>query len=451
MKVRKHITTVVLIGVMAIGDSCHDVLEPAPIDLIINDVVLNEAKDIPNVEIGLYGAFRGMTNNLIIAGDLTADNLIHIGTFTQYRELGVKKITSANASAAALWGGLYGTIYIANFMIERIPEIEGVQALVGDRALATAHFLRGLCYFYGAYSFGGMPLVITTDIEINRNIARTSREEIIAFAEQEILQALGKLPVAPPSPAFASEYAVRAALARFYLYAGNWTAAESYATEVIDSDRYSLDASYPDIVYQDFPDESIFEMGYILGDDPATLNTLFRSRREIIPSNEQVLALASDESGDRFASMTFDANNLKGSDNGWAVAKYGTAVDDNNNIPLLRLGEVYLIRAEARAQLGKTSGTGSAQEDVNVLRVRANAPQVGSLSQAQMLRVIEDERRFELAFEGHRWYDLVRTGRSDQLMAVFNPNWTSTYNLWPIPQREIQSNPGLADGQNPGY
>src|SRR5690349_5542859 len=115
----KTIRVILSVSLLLAANACQNVLEPQPIDVIINDVVLNEAKDIPNVAIGLYSAFRGMTNNVIIAGDATADNLIHLGTFSQYRELGIKKITAANASVAALWGGLYSTIYISNFMLER--------------------------------------------------------------------------------------------------------------------------------------------------------------------------------------------------------------------------------------------------------------------------------------------------------------------------------------------
>ena len=193
-----------------------------------------------------------------------------------------------------------------------------------------------------------------------------------------------------------------------------------------------------------------------MADDPGTsgnfgLNNLFVGRREIIPSNQVVVALATSESGDRFSSMTFDLANLSGNDNGWSVAKYGTADADNNNVVVFRLAEMYLIRAEARTQLDNVTGLNSAQTDINTLRTRANAPAVGSVSKSQMLRLIEEERRYELAFEGHRWYDLVRTGRAQEVMSAFSVNWRSDYERWPIPQREIQNNPALVGNQNPGY
>jgi hypothetical protein len=436
--------------------SCKEVLEPEPIDLLVDDIVLNEVKDVPNVEIGLYNAFRVIAPATVIAGDFTADMLIHNGTFTQFRELSTKQITSANASVATLWGSIYNTVYIANFIIERLPLVPGLKAPERDRVLATAHFLRGYAYFIGFTTFGPIPLVVTTSIETNRNIARATEAEVLQLIIDDYLFAQGKLPTDPVSPGFAGEYAVRAALARYYLYVENWAEAEAFATDVIESGLYSLESDFSTLVTEDFTEEAIFEVGYNISDDPGTngnigLNNLFLGRREIIPSNQAIVALASSESGDRFSSIQFDIDKLVGNDNGWSVAKYGTADEDNNNVVVFRLAEMYLIRAEARAQQQKTTGLNSAQEDINVLRQRANAPTVGSLSQSQMLVIIEDERRYELAFEGHRWYDLVRTGRIDAVMPAFSGNWKEAYERWPIPQREIQNNPSLAGNQNPGY
>jgi hypothetical protein len=143
---------------------------------------------------------------------------------------------------------------------------------------------------------------------------------------------------------------------------------------------------------------------------------------------------------------------LGGVDNGWSVRKYGTADEENNNIYVFRLAEMYLIRAEARAQRNNVAGTGSATDDLNVLRDRAKAPRVNGVSgQAAMLRLVEQERLYELAYEGHRWYDLVRTNRAQPVLSAFSPNWESTYELWPLPLGETQRNPALKNNQNPGY
>lgn len=444
-----HIVSVVML--ISVSFSCDEVLEPKPVDILSDELVLNEPKDVPNVEIGLYSSFRGILTNTVISGDFTADMLLHNGTFSQYRELGTKQITSANASAAALWSNIYGAVYVANFIFERLPEISGVTTAQRNKTMGTAHFLRGLSYFYGLYTFGGIPNVQTTSIEQNRNIPRASKEDILELILNDYEAALELLPEEPVNAGFVSKDAVRAAMARYYLYIKQWSKAETFASAVINSGRYTLEPEFSSIVFDDFTDEAIFEIGYSISDDPGTLNNLFKSRREIIPSNQLVVSLASAQSGTRFSSIEFNVNNLAGIDNGWTVSKYGTADEDNNNVVVFRLGEMYLIRAEARANQNNVSGLNSAQSDINELRTRAKAPLVTILSQSQMLLTIEEERRMELAFEGHRWYDLVRTGRVTAVMTAFSPNWKSTYELWPIPQTEIQNNPSLVGQQNPGY
>jgi starch-binding outer membrane protein, SusD/RagB family len=439
------------VTVLVSFSSC-ELLEPEPVDILTDDVVLNEPKDVPNVIIGLYSAFRVIPPAQVIAGDFTADMLIHNGTFSQFRELGTKQITAANGSVATLWAAIYNAVYHANFILERLPEVPSVPRITRDEALASAHFLRGYSYFAGLYSFGAMPRVLTTSIEDNRNIPRASREEILALILEDYQFALENLPEGS-EVGYANKDAVKAALARYYLYLGDWANAETFANQLIVDSSYTLVPDFNDIVTKDFTSEAIFEVGYSGADDPGTnsnigLNNLFVGRREIIPSNQVIISLASVESGDRFSSIDFETDDLQGADNGWSVAKYGTADEDNNNIVVFRLAEMYLIRAEARAHSGNLAG---ATEDINVLRARAHAPLVGSASQNELLRLIEEERKYELAFEGHRWYDLVRTGRVDEVMPAFNNNWKEAYTLWPIPQQEIQNNPALNGNQNPGY
>ncbi|MFZ5973653.1 MAG: RagB/SusD family nutrient uptake outer membrane protein [Bacteroidota bacterium] len=438
-------------GAVLTVSSCEEVLTPKPVDIISDELVLNAPNDVANVEIGLYSAFRGIITNAVISGDFTADMLLHNGTFSQYRELGTKQITAANASAAAFWSNVYSAVYVANFIFEKLPGIQGVPTAQRNKTLGTAHLLRGLSYFYGLYTFGGIPNVQTTLIDNNRNIPRAGREELLALIEADFNEALELLPAEPVNAGFVGKDAARAAMARYFLYTEQWAQAENMASAIISSAEYQLPPDFSDVVLRDFTTEAIFEIGYNITDDPGTLNNLFKSRREIIPSNQTVVALASDASGDRFRSIEFRVEDLGGSDNGWTVSKYGTADEDNNNVVVFRLAEMHLIRAEARARQNKVTGANSAEEDVNILRARANAPLVQSVSQNEMLQLIEDERRMELAFEGHRWYDLVRTGRANTVMTAFSPNWRSAYELWPIPQTEIQNNPSLVGQQNPGY
>ena len=443
------------IGILIIGivfSSCEELIEPKPVALLFDELALNEPSDVNSARIGMYAAFRSSASPKVLAGDFTADMLIHNGTFTQYRELSNKEITPSNATVNSLWASLYGAIYVSNFILEKLPGISGVDSQTRSIVTAEAYFVRGYSYFLLYSTFGKAPLVLTTDIETNSNIPRADADDILDQAIDDLTESLNGLPATTVNPGFVSIHAANAALARLALYIGDDDAAEFFASEVINSNEYELESDFTDIINNDFTDEAILEMGYSAADDPGTsglgLNNLFIGRREIIPSNEAIFALSSNESGDRFSVIEFDLDNLRGTDNGWSVAKYGTADENNNNIILFRLAEMYLIRAEAFVGLNNIL---AAEDDINMLRVRANAPTVTALSVNQMEQLIEQERLYELAYEGHRWYDLKRTGRVDNVMSAYSVNWRSAYELWPVPQREIQNNPALSGDQNPGY
>jgi hypothetical protein len=438
--------------VLTLLTSCNEVLQPVSYDLRIDDLTLKTAADAPLVRIGLYAAFRTLMTSVVIAGDFTADNIKHNGTFTSYQEFGTKQITSTNSDVSTFWGSMYRAIYVANFILERLPNVTGLTSDSRKTLTAEARFLRGLANFYGVYTYGDIPLVTTTDQATNQNVARSAKATVLAAILADYQAALADLPDdSSTGVAYVSKRVAQAALARYYLYQKNWAQAETYATQVISSGKFTLVPDYTNIVNVNFTAESIFEVGYTQNDDPGTLNNLFVSRREVIPSDQVVIALNSTESGTRVATIAFDVTKQQGNDNGWTVKKYGTALEGNANIVVFRLAEMYLIRAEARAQLGKLVGANSAVEDLTVLRTRAKAVAVTAAAQADVLLAVERERWYELAFEGHRWYDLVRTGRAQAVMSAFSPNWSSRYELWPIPQSETLRNPALKGAQNPGY
>ena len=449
--------TAMLLSVSA----CRNILEPPPVDLLVDELVLNEPSDVEPVRLGLYNAFRGMGSPTIIAGSFTADFIQHNGTFIVYNELGNKQITATNPAAEALWGGIYNTIYIANFIEERINDVPGVTEAARKQILAEARFLRGYANFIGTYTFGDIPKVTTTDIATNRNIPKDSRADILQSVLADYTAALPDLPATNTNKTLAKTYAtqnaVRAALARYYLYQQDWTNAEKMATEIIATKLQTLPTNYADVIFQEYDDETILEVAYAnnSSDDPGTttfgLNNVLVGRREVIPANSYILTMLETNAGERSQTIDFDPTKQRGRDNGWSVVKYGTPDEANNNITIFRLAEQYLIRAEARARLGRIVGANGAQADINVLRTRAKAPAATITTQENALLTIEKERVYELSFEGHRWYDLKRTGRIQAVMSAFSPNWNQKFELWPIPQSELQRNKALAGAQNPGY
>src|SRR5690606_1776816 len=269
-----------VIGLITIG-SCSRILEPPPVDLLVDDLVLRGPDDMEPVRLGLYNAIRSFGSTTIFAGDFTADYIQNNGTFTDFNELGTKNITAANSLARTLWGNIYGTIYIANFIHENIGSVARVSEIAKKDLLAEAKFCRAYAYFIAVHTFGDVPKVETTDVETNRQIARTPKSEILEWVRQDLEEALGILPLrwdadnASINKQFATKNAVRAALARYHLYQGEWALAESYADSIIASRVQSLDSSYVTVISTEFDSETIFELAYAnsSSDDPGTSST----------------------------------------------------------------------------------------------------------------------------------------------------------------------------------
>ena len=187
------------------------------------------------------------------------------------------------------------------------------------------------------------------------------------------------------------------------------------------------------------------------GDDWKKFNT---------PSNDLVRVF--DAEGDlirKNSSIKFLDVTGKWTDKYWPAVTYpfinkGRDFSGAQNYILLRLADILLLRAEALNELGDLEG---ARALVDQVRDRVNLPGTTVASQQDMRLAIEKERRLELAFEGHRWYDLVRTGRAIEVMNAVTDGNGANLNyglneqkiLWPIPQAERDKNAKLT--QNPGY
>jgi hypothetical protein len=117
---------------------------------------------------------------------------------------------------------------------------------------------------------------------------------------------------------------------------------------------------------------------------------------------------------------------------------------------VFRLAEQHLVRAEARAKLGKLTAANSAESDINIIRDRAGLGPTTAQTKEELLAAVAQERRVELFSEwGHRWFDLKRTGKADEVLSLIKPGWQPEDKLYPIPYDERQLNPNLT--QNPHY
>ncbi|MFD2101258.1 RagB/SusD family nutrient uptake outer membrane protein [Flagellimonas iocasae] len=435
-----------LLNLAAMVLSC-DVLDVEPYNAIPADEAFQTSDDIEKGILGSYAPFQNLSyygRTYGIFSDLAADNLSHpiAATATAYAQVDNNNILPENGSISGIWASCYDGINVANNVIDKLPGIEGMTEQEKNQARGELYFVRALNHFNLLNYFGGIPIKVEPTVGVgNLDAPRNSSAEVFDQIIEDLTFAADNL-MDPGDRSRASRFGAKALLARVYLYKGDFSKAISMATEVISSGNYTLEDNYS-IVFEEGSSESIFEISFSQLERnriaeynfPHSLN----GRREVEPST--VLLDAYGSGDERFAaSIAFEGTDA------YAI-KYDDISLGADNFIVLRLAEMYLIRAEAEALL-TTPEISSIQDDINTIRARANLPPITESSIAALLTIIENERHLEFAFEGHRWFDLVRTGRAMELL----PNVTSgNQTLFPIPLDELQTNndPGMV--QNPGY
>jgi hypothetical protein len=416
---------------------CEEFLEKAPFDIITDDIVITSIEDAETALLGAYSALQSADaygNQTIGTTGTLSDELIHSGSFPTVAEFDNNAVLPSNVTLQNLWGAYYAGLYRANVVIERIEPLTASQDLK-DQIIGEAKFLRALMHFDLVKLFGGIPYANTPDLATLRTLDRTPAETVYANIITDLTDAISLLEdVEHGHKNRANDWVAKALLARVQLYAGNLTQAGALANDVIENGPYSLEANYEDI-FQGDSEEVIFELFFSVQDQNGLAFWLREDGRwEYAPSPQLIAAFEVDD--DRSAMIE------PHSQGGFQAAKYTDVATGTDKTIILRLAEMYLIRAEAN--IGDTQ----ADDDVNVIRNRAG---LGDISNVDLDDILQ-ERFVEFCFEGHRWNDLVRTGRANTVMSVINPtSWQSTDVLMPIPQREIQQNPTLVGKQNPGY
>ncbi|GAA4452550.1 RagB/SusD family nutrient uptake outer membrane protein [Nibrella saemangeumensis] len=382
--------------------------------------------------------------------------------------------TPATSTFQSLWTTVYQGINRANAVIERVPPIAMDEALKA-RYIAEAKFMRGFYYFTLVRLFGGVPLMLKETTSLNDlAVSRASADEVYNQVIQDFTEAETALP-----PSYtgadrgrATKGAATAFLSKVYLTRKDWAKAAAKAKEVIDSGVYDLWATFSEafLIANKNGKEAVFEMqalgggfgegslmqGYMrppfdrvngvagFGDDPVTENLYKAYRPEDKRRDVTIKMYSATTTPAAPASVVYPAYVYKYLDPSATANGEGS-----NNYPIIRYADVLLMYAEALNELN--GPTPEAYAAVNRLRRRAGLADLADMTKDQFREAVLLERRLELAFEGHRWYDLARTGRLINAIKAQNPTITvpAHHVLFPIPQSEIDVNSQLT--QNPGY
>ncbi len=424
--------------------SC-DVLNVEPTNSIPESEAYKTKSDVQRGILGAYNSMQSLSYyglTYLTFADLLSDNLINPpnATASSYREVDNNAILPENTSVEGIWNAIYDALNVTNKVISVVPTLDFLTQDEKDKALGELYFLRALHHFNLVNYFEKIPLKLEPTVGLGSiDAPRNSVEEVYNQIKTDLLEAINKIPDGT-SPIRANKNTARALLARVYLYNKEYAKAEEMASAVIDSKKFTLLSDYKSI-FKDYSAETIFEVDFTPLDRnrvaqyfyPLTLN----GRGEVAP------AVSFYQSFDPEDLRLTDIFGLSGTTP--YVKKYSDLATGGDNIIVLRLGEMYLIRAEARAHLQNNDG---ALADLNIIRKRAGLADYFSINSAEILLAIEQERGFELAYEGHRWFDLVRTNRAIDLIETVNN--VNQY-LLPIPQSELNSNKHSGMTQNEGY
>ncbi len=425
-------------------------------------------------EIYQQGFFAGTGSVGYLTGSY-GDELRNLSSLPTNLALYEDGVGSSLGGVTGLWTEMYTQIYAMNLAIENLPGASSTSVPHKDQWLGEAYFLRGLTYFYLTNLYGTVPLVLSSNYAVNNVLARSPQSAVYMSIIADLLQAQSLLSddyyaatgATTTDRGRPNRMAASAMLARAYLYTGDWKDAEAQADSVIgDAADYKLVSPLntfligsPEIIWGIEPDFDYY-IPYIEPDVAA-----YYVPAGIYPPTKGVGVCLSDslvgafEPGDLRYTDWVGVDTVAASGSTPAAVYYyaykfkaiGAFTAPQEVIPMCRLGEQYLIRAEARAEQGNLGG---ALADLNAIRARAGLPASTAVSQADVLTAILRERRVELFTElGNRFFDLRRTGNLDAVMNVIAPlkggNWSSYKEWWPVPLSDVQNDTHLT--QTPGF
>jgi starch-binding outer membrane protein, SusD/RagB family len=433
----KHLLLPVLLLSISIS-SCNKYLNVEPYDSVSDE---NTIFDKASAETAVRGVYRSLASNnygsnfqttiLLSGGDVRSLNNAQTDLNTINYDL-----RSDIGFLSTFWSNGYATINRANHVIEKVPNVNDV-ALTSDlknQLIGEAYFIRALSYFDLARLFGNVQIFLVPTKQLSDKLG--VKQSTQAQVYEQVITDLNKAESLLPNTVVrnrARKLTAIALRARVYLYQRKYELAEADVNTVLANSAYKLIKPF---ALASGTSESVLELSYSVDainpgyalwntsnralEPKATIHNLLND--PTVGGSRKILSVAN--AGGQFIGGIFPTN---------TSANY-----------IIRTAELYLIRAEVRAQKAVPDLVG-AVSDLNEVRFRSGVSNFASIVKADILLAIENERRVEFALEPHRWFDLVRTERAAAVLNATNPD---KY-IFPIPASEILADPSLV--QNPGY
>jgi starch-binding outer membrane protein, SusD/RagB family len=489
---KKYIFSIAILAIIAVSCS-EDFLDKVPLDTINTS---NYYVTEDNAVAAINAAYQPLQwpklyNMRMWTSDIMAGNsIVGAGGGDDGRETQdmMNFVTKTdNPGVLDLFRGPFPGILRANTVLQKVPDMD-IDEDIKNRILGEAHFLRGMYYFILVRYFGDIPLILEP-MAPGGDLRPFRTDKALVY--DQIKEDLGNaIDLLPAKSAYSSNDLGRATtgaatglLAKVHLTLGEYDEVVTLTNEVTAL-GYALNQDYSanfDVLNKN-SQESLFEVQYVSDagegfwdneNQSSWLSTFTGPRNSDMvaggwgwnqPYQEFVDAY---ESGDlrKNATILYDGcPQFDGQDydpaysstgynlRKFLVAKSVAATSDNSpmNFPVLRYADVLLMKAEALNMLGRTT---EAEAPLNEVRARAGLAAVSGLTQNEFKEKVLHERRMELAFEGQRWFDMIRVDDGqwglDFLHSIGKLNASEKHLLFPIPLKERESNPNLE--QNPGY
>ena len=470
MKLRYYILTSAIVLSMF---GCKKELDLLPQQSLSDQIVFNSPATTLSALRGVYSTaqtldFYGSLPQVI--GDYMGNNVDFVGTFPTLQDLNNFSAVSTNSNVQVLWQIHYQVIARANTIISKVNGVEGLSAEEKSEYIAEAKFLRALAYFQLANFFSqpfqvsagtnlSVPLVTADFTGTIEFPSRNTLSQVHAQIIQDLTEASGVLPQsyadAAETRGRATKGAAFALLSRLYLYREEWSKAESAARSTLSQGIYDTAPNYS--FYSGNTSEDVFTIQNSAIDNGRTgsggwasyYNPAAVGGRGDAPFSQDLINAYTSEPGDRRYNLKNSGTAADGLPH-FFTSKFPDAVNNSDNSPVIRTTEVYLNLAEALAHQSATPNAEAITILNSRIRSRAGLTAKTVVSQQALIDALLIERRKELAFEGHSRMDLLRNRqplRVGNAPAAFGGAKT----VLPIPQREIDNNPGLQGQQNAGY
>jgi hypothetical protein len=474
----------ITIFVLPILSGCSKLLDKQPVTQLVTktDSTSITANDAENLMLGVYDSETGYAYGLefnvldrITNGDVWSDNCYAGGDNPDNISIDLFTYSALNGNIARDWNDAFGIIGNINIAISQISLCKdpALTATRKNQMLGEASFMRAFTYFDLVRLYGRVPIMLkpvdqkSSETLINSTLVPQSSVDSVYDAIRNDLwfaRANVENDNVPPNKMIVTKGAVNSILAKVYatMPTPNWDSVAYYCDQVIPN--YSLVTDFNFLWDNNHKNnsESIWEFNYVgwnvVGNWIPSQFIGAGWKKFETPSNDLINAFNGDPI--RFnASITYvnygwDDAYWKNKNSYPIVSKYNDPNNGTNDFYQVRLADILLLRAEAYNAKGNLTGAAAL---VNQVRSRVGLSATPAANQTDMALAIEKERRLELAFEGQRWFDLVRTGRAIAVMNAqkdgngnpLNYNAQSYQLIYPIPQTQLDLNPLLK--QNPNY